>query len=177
MTSSKEVEQLLQDLDLVSQTAKVLATKIEKISSSMKQILASMEGPSIPTTEGTSPSTTPEPTPTPTPVAPVKPEPRPIASPTSSEKMTFDTKVSSKAARLLDGFLSQTYNMTNGQEIAEALSLLRDKVMQSAGIGFHPAFHEMGRYASQLKSIREITTEEKENLVEKVHDWKTRLTS
>ncbi|MFW9853884.1 MAG: hypothetical protein ACFFFG_02445 [Candidatus Thorarchaeota archaeon] len=177
MTSSKEVEQLLQDLDLVSQTAKVLATKIEKISSTMKQIFASMEGASIPATEDTSPPATPEPTPSPTPVAPVKTEPRPTTSPTSSEKMTFDAKVNSKAARLLDGFLSQTYNMTNGKEIAEALSLLRDKVMQSAGIGFHPAFHEMGRYASQLKNIREITTEEKENLVEKVHDWKTRLTS
>jgi hypothetical protein len=175
MTNSKEVEQLLKDLDLVSQTAKVLATKIEKISSTMKRIFASIEGTSIPEGESISPPTTPEPAPTP--AAPVKQEPRPSPRPTSSDKMTFDAKVNSKAARLLDGFLSQTYNMMDGKEIADALSLLRDKVMQSAGIGFHPAFHEMGRYASQLKNMREITAEEKETLVEKINDWKARLTS
>jgi hypothetical protein len=65
--------------------------------------------------------------------------------------------------------------MTKGKEIADALSRLRDQVMQSAGIGFHPAFHEMGRYANNIKNIGEITAGEKEALVEKIYDWKQRL--
>jgi len=67
--------------------------------------------------------------------------------------------------------------MNKGREIAKALDRLRDQVMQSAGIGFHPAFHEMGRYASTIKNMREISTEEKESLVEKIYDWRQRLTS
>lgn len=177
MKNSKEVKQLLQDLDLVSQTAKVLATKLEKMSSTMKKVLASMEGTSIPESESIPPPAAPEPISSPTPAIPVKPEPRPTVLPTSSQTMKFEAKTDSKAGRLLDGFLSQSHTMTDGKEIADALSRLRDQVMESAGIGFHPAFHEMGRYASQLKNIREVSTEEKENLVEKIHNWKTRLTS
>ena len=173
----KEVEQLLKDLDLVSQTAKVLATKIEKMSATMKRIFASMEGISDPESESIPPPAAPEPASSPTPVPPVKSEPRRTLPPPSSQTMKFDAKIDSKAGRLLDGFLSRIHAMKNGKEIADALSRLRDQVMESAGVGFHPAFHEMGRYALQLKKIREISTEEKENLVEKVHNWKTRLTS
>lgn len=177
MTNAKEVKLLLQDLELVSQTAKVLATKLEKMSSAMKTILASMEGTSIPESESSPSPAAPEPTSSPTPVSPGKPEPRPTLPPPSSQTMAFDAKADSKAGRLLDGFLSQIHSMMDGKEISDALSRLRDQVMQSAGVGFHPAFHEMGRYASQLKKIRDISTEEKENLVEKIHNWKTRLTT
>jgi len=47
--------------------------------------------------------------------------------------------------------------------------------MQASSKGFHPAFHEMGRYANQLKNQDNIPPEEKEALIEKVYDWKTRL--
>ena len=51
MTDSKEVEQLKADLELVTKTAKVLASKLDKISLRVEQIFASIEGVTIPQPE------------------------------------------------------------------------------------------------------------------------------
>ncbi|MFX0126199.1 MAG: hypothetical protein ACFFAE_21445 [Candidatus Hodarchaeota archaeon] len=167
MTDLKEVEQLKTDLELVTKTAKVLATKLEKMSQSVERLFASLGGQPIPKdVQPSSPPVSAQPAPQPTVSA------APVAEPTSSA-----VSGTSKAGRLLDSFLNQVHTMTKGKEIADALSRLRDQVMQSAGIGFHPAFHEMGRYASNIKNIGEITAGQKEELVEKVYDWKQRLLS
>ncbi|MFX1286250.1 MAG: hypothetical protein ACFFB5_21635 [Promethearchaeota archaeon] len=162
MTEEKEVEQLKEDLELVTKTAKVLANKLEKISIRFEKIFAAMEG--VPT-----------PQPTPKKVVKAKPTPTPAPSPSPSVQVP-SSGGSAKAGRLLDSFLSQVQTMTKGPEIAKSLSRLRDQVMQSAEVGFHPAFHEMGRYANQIKNMREISSVEKEQLIEKIYDWKTRLT-
>ncbi|MFW9905464.1 MAG: hypothetical protein ACFFFH_14075 [Candidatus Thorarchaeota archaeon] len=162
MTDSKEIEQLKADLELVTKTAKVLANKLEKISLKFEQLFASVEGISttsqVPSQEVAETRPTPSPTPTPTPSAQV-----------------VSSGGGTKTGRLLDSFLGQVQSMTKGKEIAKLLSSLRDQVMQSAEVGFHPAFHEMGRYADQIKNINEITAAEKEQLFEKIYDWKSRL--
>lgn len=170
MSDLKELEQLRADLELVTKTAKVLATKLEKMSTTLDSIFASLEGKPIPKA-AISPAKEVAPKPTPT---PVQAEPRPSIT---SDKVNFGAKSDSRAGRLLDNFLSQVQTMNSGKEISEALSRLRDQVMQSADIGFHPAFHEMGRYASKIKNVREISAEEREALFENIHDWKNRLTS
>jgi hypothetical protein len=167
MTDLKEVEQLKTDLELVTKTAKVLATKLEKMSQSVERLFTSLGGQ--PTPKDVQPSSPPvSAQPAPQPTAPAAPATQPTSSAISG---------TSKAGRLLDSFLTQVHTMTKGKEIADALSRLRDQVMQSAGIGFHPAFHEMGRYAGNIKNIGEITAGQKEELVEKVYDWKQRLLS
>jgi len=165
MTDLKEVEQLKTDLDLVTKTAKILATKLEKMSKSVERLFASLGSQPIPKDVKPSSPTVSE-KPVPQPMASSAPAAHPVSSSVSS---------TSKAGRLLDSFLNQVHTMTKGKEIADALSRLRDQVMQSAGIGFHPAFHEMGRYANNIKNIGEITAGEKEALVEKIYDWKQRL--
>lgn len=172
MTNSKELEQLKKDLDLVTKTAKVLANKLEKMSNTFEQLIAAIEGKPIPEID-----TTPSPAVSEAPVSqPARPA-APAAKATPPARPTTTPSIDSKAGRLIDSFLSQVPSMNKGREIAKALDHLRDQVMQSAGIGFHPAFHEMGRYASTIKNMRDISTEEKERLVEKIYDWRQRLTS
>ncbi|MHA2203290.1 MAG: hypothetical protein ACW991_06340 [Candidatus Hodarchaeales archaeon] len=162
MTDSKDVEQLKADLELVTKTAKVLANKLEKIALKFEQLFASVEGvsaaPQTPSQEIQETRPTPSPTPAPTPSA-----------------QTISSGGGTKTSRLLDSFLGQIQTMTKGKEISKLLSRLRDQVMQSSEVGFHPAFHEMGRYANQIKNVNEITAAEKEQLFEKIYDWKGRL--
>ncbi|MFX1505529.1 MAG: hypothetical protein ACFFDC_05370 [Promethearchaeota archaeon] len=160
MTDSKEIEQLKADLELVTKTAKVLANKLEKIAQKAEQLFASVEGISVtPQISSQEVQSTSSPAPAPTPSAQV-----------------VSSGGGTKTGRLLDSFLGQVQTVTKGKEIAKLLSRLRDQVMQSAEVGFHPAFHEMGRYADQIKNINEITAAEKEQLFEKIYDWKSRLT-
>ncbi len=163
MTDSEELEQLRKDLKLVADTAKVLASKLEKVFTRFEQILTAIEGVSIP-------QSTIEEVPETPPVSSSKPTP----TLTPSEQ-AVSSGGSGKTGRLLDSFLGQVQTISNGAEISDALSRLRDQVMQSAEVGFHPAFHEMGRYANQIKNIGEISSAEKEQLIEKIYDWKTRL--
>jgi hypothetical protein len=174
MAELKEVEQLRDDLKLVTKTAKVLASKLEKMSQSFEVLLASLEGRPIPKTDST-PSMASKPSPRPVAAAPSAPSPAPSPTPPPTT-VSFEGARGSKASRLLEAFLGQVQTMTSGKEISTALSRLRDQVMQSADVGFHPAFHEMGRYANQIKNVRQITAAEKEALIEKVYDWKERLT-
>jgi hypothetical protein len=167
MVDAKEIEQLRTDLELVTKTAEVLATKLEKISQKVEALLAAMG-----TKEGIPPST-----PSHQAVPPVREPvatPRPEA-PQRTRSATPLGEASSKAGRLLDSFLTNIQNLSKGREFSDALSQLRDQVMQSAEVGFHPAFHEMGRYAGQLKNINVINDEEREALIEKIYDWKERL--
>ncbi len=172
MVDPKEIEQLKSDLELVTQTSKVLATKLEKISLKVMSLMTSLE--TIESGMGSTPETsTLDPTPTIiTPKIETPSQSKPAEKPTSTVSVDGS---SSKAGRYLDTFLQQVIQMTKGKEIADGLSNLRDQVMQSAGVGFHPAFHEMGRYSNQLKNKREVTSEEREKLIEKIYDWKERL--
>lgn len=167
---SKEVEQLKADLDLVTKTAKVLATKLEKISKKVELILDSIDESQIPTDLSSKSIASIQPS-TQSDSSSMAPPSR--VTPRGSQPVS----TSSKAGRLLDAFQRQVQSMNDGKEIAEALSRLRDQVMQSAGVGFHPAFHEMGRYADQIKKISVISSAEKEELLEKIYDWNTRLSS
>jgi hypothetical protein len=170
---SKEVEQLRADLDLVTKTAKVLATKLEKISTKVEKILTALEGTPLPKeatsqigqADQVSPQTG----------IPTEPKVSIRATSPSVPNMSQKIGTDSKATRLLDSFLAQVNTMTKGKEISKALSRLRDQVMQSAEVGFHPAFHEMGRYSDQIKKIGTISAAEKEELFEKIYDWKARL--
>lgn len=162
---SKEVEQLKADLELVTKTAKVLATKLDKISKKLELIMGSIEEIQIPQETITEFE------------QPIQPQAQPQATRPSSPSMSQRMVTDSKATRLLDSFLGQVQTMTSGKEISLALSRLRDQVMQSAEVGFHPAFHEMGRYADQIKKIGSISAPEKEELLEKIYDWKTRLST
>ncbi|NHJ02096.1 MAG: hypothetical protein EAX86_08120 [Candidatus Heimdallarchaeota archaeon] len=171
----KEIEQLRADLDLLTKTAHVLASKLEKVSQKVDEILATTVGaeaaPSAVKTPPTQPSA---------PVAPTQAATVKTSAPTpkiTTSSADFAGDSSSKAGRLLDAFLGQAQTMTKGKDIAAALSRLRDQVMQTPGMAFHPAFHEMGRYATQMKSINQISAEEKEALFEKIYDWKARLTT
>ncbi len=167
---SKEVEQLKADLELVTKTAKVLATKLDKISKKVILILGSIDESQIPTDLSLGTIATNQPS---TRLDSFSTSPPSRVTPRGSQPVA----TSSKAGRLLDSFHGQVQSMSDGKEIAEALSRLRDQVMQSAGVGFHPAFHEMGRYADQIKRISAISSAEKEELLEKIYDWKTRLSS
>ena len=172
---SKEVEQLRADLDLVTKTAKVLATKLEKISAKIELILNALEGTPLPKEAVSQISQANQ-------VSPqtgiiTKPKVSIRATTPSVPNMSQKVGNDSKATRLLDSFHAQVNTMTKGKEISKALSRLRDQVMQSAEVGFHPAFHEMGRYSDQIKKIGTISTAEKEELFEKIYDWKTRLSS
>ncbi len=167
---SKEVEQLKADLELVTKTAKVLATKLDKISKKVVLILGSLDESQIPKDLSPAKIASSQPS---TRLGTTSTPPPSRVTPRGSQPVT----TSSKAERLLDSFHGQVQSMTDGKEIAGNLSRLRDQVMQSAGVGFHPAFHEMGRYADQIKRISEISSAEKEELLEKIYDWKIRLSS
>ncbi len=167
---SKEVEQLKADLELVTKTAKVLATKLDKISKKVVLILDSIDESQIPKDLSPAKIASSQPS---TRLGTSSTPPPSRVTPLGSQPVT----TSSKAGRLLDSFHGQVQSMNDGKEIAESLSRLRDQVMQSAGVGFHPAFHEMGRYADQIKRISEISSAEKEELLEKIYDWKIRLAS
>lgn len=168
MSDPKEIEQLREDLELVTKTAKVLATKLEKITQSIEQIFSTLD--ILSPTSSTKPHTPAIKT---TKSAISQPTPHPKPQPSAT--VDFKAGTDSKATRLLDDFLSKLQVLNTGPEISEALSRLRDQVMQASSKGFHPAFHEMGRYASQLKNQDVISPEEKEDLIEKVYDWKSRL--
>lgn len=172
MVDPKEIEQLKTDLELVTKTSKVLASKLEKISQKVVKLMTaldSMEGGSGSTVD--SPITKQAPSIiTPKMDTPIQSTPAP--KPTGS--VSFDV-TGSKAGRFLDSFIQQISGITKGKEVATALSDLRDQVMQTAEVGFHPAFHEMGRYADQLKYVRDFTNEEREKLIEKIYDWKERI--
>jgi hypothetical protein len=172
MVDSKEVEQIKTDLDLVTKTAKVLATKLEKISKKIEIMMSSLEQVPI-----QSASTTSQPASQP---APVAQQPQKVAEPVerASERDTgtlaFDG-TNSKVIRIFESFLNQIQNLSAGKDISEAISSLRDQVMQSAGVGFHPAFHEMGKSATRLKNQRLISEDERQALIENIMDWKARL--
>ena len=170
---SKEVEQLRADLDLVTKTAKVLATKLEKISTKVEKILNALEGTPPPKDAVSQISQVDQVSPRSDSSTEPKVSIRSITPsvPSMSQRVGTD----SKATRLLDSFLAQVNTMSKGKEISKALSRLRDQVMQSAEVGFHPAFHEMGRYSDQIKKIGTISEAEKEELFEKIYDWKARL--
>jgi hypothetical protein len=172
MVDPKEIEQLKTDLDLVTKTSKVLASKLEKINEKVIKIMTTLES-----LEGDIGSTSDSPVikPTPAIITPKVETPQqstPAQKPTNT--ISFDG-TGSKAGRFLDSFLRQIPEMTKAKDIATALSNLRDQVMQTEGVGFHPAFHEMGRYSDRLKNLREVTSEEREKLIEKIYDWKERI--
>jgi hypothetical protein len=172
MVDSKEVKLIKADLDLVTKTAKVLATKLEKISKRIDRMMSSLDQVDTQSTPTTS-KTTSQP-------APVRQTPQETAKTVihtperDSGTVAFDG-TNPKVARFLESFLSQIQSLSAGKDIAEALSSLRDQVMQSAGVGFHPAFHEMGRHANRLKNLRVISEDDRQELIEKIMDWKTRL--
>ncbi|MHA1974363.1 MAG: hypothetical protein ACTSW1_15295 [Candidatus Hodarchaeales archaeon] len=176
MTDSKEVAQLKDDLELVTTTAKVLATKLDKITKTFERLMASLDqNMTVPREHGATPvnKVGAMAQSTPRPQIRQKTEIKNEVRQTPSFQASKDTK----AGRLLDTFLSKVQVLNTGKEISEALSSLRDQVMQASSKGFHPAFHEMGRYANQLKNLDTIPAEEKEALIEKIYDWKARLTS
>ncbi len=169
MVKSEDVQQIQNDLELVTKTAKVLATKLEKISRRIDEMMKSVEGVTgsaaqVPVSKAA-----------PKAAQPVKPAPAARPEPRAPKKTAAFDSTSTKAGRYLDAFLTQLQELKRGREISEALSQLRDQVMQSAEVGFHPAFHEMGREASRLKNMSIITEEEREVLIEKVYDWKDRI--
>jgi len=172
MVDSKEVERITSDLDLVTKTAKVLATKLEKISKSIAIMMSSLDQVEVQSTPTTSKSVS-----QPAPVAqPTPKDAKPAEKKPKQDRSTvaFDGK-STKVGRYLESFLSQIRSLSAGKDIAEALSSLRDQVMQSPDVGFHPAFHEMGRYANRLKNQKIVSDDERESIIEKITDWKTRL--
>ncbi len=172
MVDSKEVEHIKSDLDLVTKTAKVLATKLEKISKKIEMMMSSLNQVDAQSTPPTS-KTASQP-------APIKQTPQKTARSVEhtperdSSTLAFDG-TNPKVARFLESFLSQIQSLSAGKDIAEALSNLRDQVMQSAEVGFHPAFHEMGRHANRLKNLRVISEDDRQELIEKLMDWKARL--
>lgn len=165
MVDSKEVEQLRTDLELVTKTAEVLATKLGKISQKVEELMASLD-----TKEGVSAPVASQPVSKPPPV-----EEKVEAAPQKARSISALGESSTKAGRLLDSFLTKVQTLSKGKDVAEALSQLRDQVMETAEVGFHPAFHEMGRYANQLKNTNVINDEEREALIEKIYNWKERI--
>ncbi len=172
MVDAEEVELIKTDLELVTKTAKVLAIKLEKISQRVETMLSSLD-----LVPGQSKTTTSKATPQPTlaPQAPIKTVESPKSTPERESKTVAFDGTNTKVARFLESFLSQIQSLNSGKDIAEALSNLRDQVMQSAEVGFHPAFHEMGKYANRLKNLKRVEDEEREALIEKLMDWKARL--
>lgn len=168
MVDSKEVEHIKSDLDLVTKTAKVLATKLEKISKRIDRMISSLDQVDAQSTPSTS-----EPASKPAPER-VTPQKNARSAERDSSTVAFDG-TNPKVARFLESFLSQIQSLSAGKDIAEALSNLRDQVMQSAEVGFHPAFHEMGRHANRLKNLRVISEDDRQELIEKLMDWKARL--
>ena len=165
MVSSKEVEQLRTDLELVTKTAKVLATKLEKISQKVEELMASLDAADISSAPTVSQPVS----------SPPAAKEKKAAAPQKAKKIATLGESESKAGRYLDAFLTRIQSLSKGKDISDALSSLRDQVMESAEVGFHPAFHEMGRYAGQLKNINVINEEEREALIEKIYDWKERI--
>ena len=172
MVDTEEVELIQTDLELVTKTAKVLAIKLEKISKRIEIMMSSLDQVASQSKTTTS---KPAPQPAPAALAPEKPPKTAKSDPVQDSKTVSFDGGNTKVARFLESFLSQIQSLSSGKDVAEALSNLRDQVMQSAEVGFHPAFHEMGRYANRLKNLKIVTDEEKEALIEKITDWKSRL--
>ena len=169
MVDPEEVEQIQTDLELVTKTAKVLATKLEKISNKIDEMLSSLDQVKT-QSRSTAPKTSPQPEPTPkTQVKTTEP-----AQTRDTGTVAYDG-TNPKVVRFFESFLSQIQSLSSGKDISQALSSLRDQVMQSADVGFHPAFHEMGKLASRLKNQRLISEDERQALIENLLDWKARL--
>ena len=172
MVDKEEAELIRTDLELVTKTAKVLSIKLEKISKRVEKMMSSLDQGA-----GQSKTTTSKPSPQP---APVVQTPQKTAKPVESTPgrdsgtVAYDGS-NAKVIRFFESFLAQIQSLSAGKDIAEALSRLRDEVMQSAGVGFHPAFHEMGKSANRLKNQRLISEDERQALIENILDWKARL--
>lgn len=172
MVDTEEVELIKTDLELVTKTAKVLAIKLEKISKRVETMMSSLD--QVPRQ---SKPTTSKPTPQPA-LAPQAPQKaaKPVESTPRRDSGTvaYDG-TNAKVIRFFESFLAQIQSLSAGKDIAEAISRLRDEVMQSAGVGFHPAFHEMGKSATRLKNQRLISEDDRQALIESILDWKARL--
>ncbi|MHA1945633.1 MAG: hypothetical protein ACXAC6_15175 [Candidatus Hodarchaeales archaeon] len=172
MVDKEEAELIRTDLDLVTKTAKVLSIKLEKISKRVEKMMSSLD-----LVAGQSKPTTSKPSPQP---APVSQTPQKAATPVESTPgrdsgtVAYDGS-NAKVTRFFESFLAQIQSLSAGKDIAEAISRLRDEVMQSAGVGFHPAFHEMGKSATRLKNQRLVSEDDRQALIESILDWKVRL--
>ena len=86
------------------------------------------------------------------------------------------TVISAITMRIED-FIHLVETTTNSQEVALRLSSLRDALIELYPKGFHPAFHEMNRWVNELRKKDELTADMKRDLLEKLYDWKERLTT
>ncbi|MHA1541977.1 MAG: hypothetical protein ACTSQH_03290 [Candidatus Hodarchaeales archaeon] len=173
MVDKKEVELIKTDLELVTKTAKLLSVKLEKISKRVEKMMSSL----VVVDDGQSQPTTSKPSPQP---ASISQTPQKAAKPVESAPgrdsgtVAYDGS-NPKVIRFFESFLAQIQSLSAGKDIAEAISRLRDEVMQSAGVGFHPAFHEMGKSANRFKNQRLISEDDRQALIENILDWKARL--
>ena len=172
MVDKEEAELIRTDLELVTKTAKVLSIKLEKISKRVEKMMSSLDQ-----VAGQSKPTTSKPSPQPAPVVQTPQKAAKLVESTpgrDSGTVAYDGS-NAKVIRFFESFLAQIQSLSAGKDIAEAISRLRDDVMQSAGVGFHPAFHEMGKSATRLKNQRLISEDDRQALIENILDWKTRL--
>lgn len=182
----KKVKTLKEDLLLVTETAKILAVKMKKVSEAVNELISeisTMESPASGTRTAAQPveikkakyveEVVPQQRVVSQPATPT-PQPTPQVQPAKQASQDIVTFQENKVLAILDIFSEKIKTITVGSEIASVLLNLRDECM-AAATKHSTAFSEMGRLASRYKNTRELSTEERSDLIEKIHDWKNRL--
>ncbi|MFW9992730.1 MAG: hypothetical protein ACFFD4_11840 [Candidatus Odinarchaeota archaeon] len=160
---SKLIKQLMKDMKLLTDTAKIMHQKMESVQSTTIQLLNSLgvDGSELPTEMVTQAAT------------------REATAATSAARKTpddFKQKMTTESiTELLSAFSSYLQKASNPNEVSDRLDRLRDKLIPLYSGGFHPAFAEMGRIARDIKGIKELDAEAKKMLQEKIIDWRSRL--
>ena len=188
-----ELKALIRDFLLCTQTAAALSAKLVRVNDRLQRLLVNsgIMGPeeiysedllssqtqsrapapikremtpsrkvSIPTTQTPAPSPTPSPSPAvpPQKSAPQRKKPR-----------------TSGVDYILEDFQQFLFEVQSGKELANELGKVRDRLIDTSSSGFHPAFHEMGRWVSRVAKYKNIDPETRTELVEKLRDWRHRL--
>ena len=193
--TEKRIQKFLEDMKLVTETAKALATKLEKIQNSLNDLLPLMS--SMTSTRGvekvesfpqeqvsTSTVTSPQrqrPIKT---QRPSRPIPRPTTPETRPQKPITETTRSTESgistasdvdtiSRIFKILRDDIEKTTTGKEISRFLLDAQDKLLELKG--FHPALREMRTLATEFKNREQLTKDDKTILIEKTYDWEQRM--
>ena len=172
--SKEEAAALMKAIKLCSDTAVALASKLSKLQNTLTDLferLQLLEKTAMPAEQAREVAQT-APKPRAAPPSYAQPSTPGIPGKPSWQDEVQDQSVSSE----LEDFGQFLKTTEESPEISKRLSQLRDRLME-VSTSHNPAFFEMGSWANRLGKQRgKIDHDEREELINKVFDWKARLT-
>ena len=168
------------DLNGIKASIQTLQSSIKNIKIEMPQAATTPPVASPPTTPAPASPVTPppaKPLTTSPPVVTSPSKPAPSTKPAPKTPLTGEGPVA-EAIQLLETIKDKAASGITGVALAAEMEQIRDTIVKV--FRWHPALYELATFARRLKKIPEGTGLDVENLqllVEKVEEWKTRISS